>query len=840
MKNLVEHIMYAPPEVPGLLEQVDLLRLAAGRKVDAGQKAELGQFFTPAPLAHFMASMLEFPGDVVHILDAGAGVGSLFAACVAELCQRKRHPKEIRVTAYEIDASLAEYLQETCELCRKSCNQVGITFTCEIIFADFIRSATEQLQGSLFAEPTRPGYTCAILNPPHRKIHAASEARMLLRQIGIETSNLYTGFQAAAIKLLEPGGELLTITPRSFCNGLYFKRFRKLLLQTMALRRLHLFESRQEVFKDDAVLQEHLILYAVKEARHPDSVVMSASSGFEDEMVLSRQVGYAQVVNPEDPEVFIHITPDSWSQQVSESMTAFHSSLEELGISVSTGRVVDFRARAFLRQQPEPGTTPLIYPTHFDDGMITWPKAKTKKPNALVIAEQTQPLLVPNDYYVLVRRFSAKEEKRRIVAVIYDPTRVPGEFVGFENHLNYFHCNGQGLPLPLAKGLAAFLNSTLVDAYFRQFSGHTQVNATDLRSLKYPTLAQLERLGAALPDRFLEQQELDRFIKEEWFDVSDAAGADPIRVKQRIDEALEVLKALGLPREQQNERSALTLLALLDLKPEMPWSEASGPLCGVHKMLRFFSTFYGKDYAENTRETVRRQTIHQFRDAGLIVANPDDLKRPTNSPATVYQIEQGALELLRTFGTDAWEEHLEVYLASVKTLKQRYAQEREMARIPLEVAPGKQITLSPGGQNILIEQIVQEFAPRFTPGATLLYVGDTDKKFAYIDEERLAALGISIEAHGKMPDVIIYHAAKNWLVLVEAVTSHGPIDPKRKGELEILFREAKAGVVFVTAFLSREALAGYLKNLAWETEVWIAESPAHLIHFDGERFLDPH
>ena len=163
-----------------------------------------------------------------------------------------------------------------------------------------------------------------------------------------------------------------------------------------------------------------------------------------------------------------------------------------------------------------------------------------------------------------------------------------------------------------------------------------------------------------------------------------------------------------------------------------------------------------------------------------------------------------------------------------------------MARIPVKVAPGKTLSLSPGGQNILVERIIHEFASRFVPGGTVLYVGDTDKKFAYVDEEGLAALGITIEQHGKMPDVILYHSDKDWLVLIEAVTSHGPIDPKRKEELTHLFRNARPGLVFVTAFLTRTAMVEYLSTISWETEVWVAESPSHLIHFNGERFLGPY
>jgi adenine-specific DNA-methyltransferase len=483
----------------------------------------------------------------------------------------------------------------------------------------------------------------------------------------------------------------------------------------------------------------------------------------------------------------------------------------------------------------------LIYPPHFDRGRVTWPRPGTKKPNALALAPATDDLLVPSGVYVLVKRFSSKEEKRRIVAAVFDPLRVRAPRVGFENHLNYFHRNGAGLTRKLAKGLAAFLNSTLVDAFFRQFNGHTQVNATDLRSLRYPSEEQLVALGARVGSSYHDQDELDRLIEEELIQMPDEQrSADPVRAKKRIDEAVLILKALGLPKDQQNERSALTLLALLDLKPDTPWSEARNPMMGITPMMDFFRDHYGKTYAPNTRETVRRETVHQFREAALIVQNPDEPNRPVNSPGFVYQIEPGVLTTLRSFGTDRWQTELRAHLDRVGMLRARYAREREMTRIRLTVAEGRTISLTPGGQNVLIARILTEFCERFTPGGNVIYVGDTGEKLAYFDKDALAALGVTVEEHGKMPDVVIHHVEKDWLVLIEAVTSHGPVNAKRHDELERLFADSRAGLVFVTAFLDRKTMVKYLDKIDWETEVWVAESPSHMIHFNGERFLGPY
>jgi hypothetical protein len=310
--------------------------------------------------------------------------------------------------------------------------------------------------------------------------------------------------------------------------------------------------------------------------------------------------------------------------------------------------------------------------------------------------------------------------------------------------------------------------------------------------------------------------------------------------KRRIAEAQEILTAFGLPTEQRNARAALTLLALLDLSPVKSWAAAGEPLRGVTPIMEFVAEHYGKKWAPNTRETVRRFTLHQFEQAGLVVANPDRPDRPTNSPKFCYQIEPRALAVIRNFGTSRWDNALRKYLADTRTLAQRYAQVREMRRVPLALGPGAAIRLSPGGQNALIEKIINEFCPRFTPGGKPVYVGDTHKKWAYFDADYLRGLGVTVQEHGKMPDVVVHFTEKNWLVLIEAVTSHGPVNPKRLVELKALFARSKAGLVFVTAFLDRRGLLKHLREIAWETEVWVADAADHVIHFNGERFLGPY
>ena len=514
------------PVVP-VLERVDELRVAASQRVTADHKAGMGQFLTPMPVARFMASMVVCDTPEIRVLDPGAGVGSLFAAVVERLLELPNPPASISVTAYELDTELTDALHTTVRLCRKACAQQGVHFSARVITCDFIKAAGDLLENEgLFGKGAVPRFTCAILNPPYRKINAGSDTRRQIRRLGLEASNLYAGFVGAAIRLLGPSGQIVAVTPRSFSNGPYFRPFREFLLRETAISRVHVFESRSAAFSDEDVLQENVIFRAVRSDK-PSPWVTITSSESPHAPLLSRRVRRGEFVRPDDPESFIHVAPEKGAERVAGQMGRLTHSLPDLRLSVSTGRVVDFRAREFLRQEPEAGTVPLIYPVHFEGGYVVWPGENRKKPNALVQCNKTMPLLIPNGNYVLTKRFSAKEERRRVVAVIYDDQRVRTDFVGFENHVNYFHRKGRGLDLMLARGLVAFLNSTPVDQFFRQFSGHTQVNATDLRNMRYPSLDALLRLGAAWASMPASQQELDALVERTVFSGSEGNQSPP-------------------------------------------------------------------------------------------------------------------------------------------------------------------------------------------------------------------------------------------------------------------------------------------------------------------------
>lgn len=832
----------SPSRTSPAIDAVELLRIDATRQSLPDHKSRLGQFLTPASVARLMAGMLRAPGQTFRLLDPGAGVGSLFSACVSELVSRRDGPRRIEVDAYEIDQGLFPYMRQAVGACQRECRQAGVELEARLHAEDFLAVAAETSTRSLFSTGAAPAYDGVIVNPPYYKLNVGSAAYRTCDDWGVPVTNMYAAFLLAAIRLLAPAGELVAITPRSFCNGTYFRRFREHYLSQMSLRRLHVFESRLATFADDGVLQENVISHAVRSSQPPTTVEVSTSQGPDSDHPRRQAVDWERIVIPGDPESYLRIPSATAQSPLLARGAELTCTLADLGLAASTGRVVAFRARAALRQLPEAGTVPLIHPFHFAGPAIAWPREHAKKPNHILADPSVSDQLLPANVYVLVKRFSAKEEPRRVVAAVFDPARVPCRVVGFENHLNYIHAHGAGLDPDLAWGLVAFLNSQMLDTSFREFSGHTQVNATDLRQLRFPTIPALRTLGHAAGERELSPEELDQLVARHVFTSAgpEAAIDSPSDSMKRIEEALEVLRSLELPAGQLNERSALTLLALLDLKPRTPWGRAQNPLRGVTPLMDFFAEHYGKSYAPNSRETVRQQTLHQFLEAGLIVANPDEPERPTNSGKTVYQIESAALELLRNFGGPSWGRRLRRYLSQRESLKSRFAAEREMARIPVQVDSRITLRLSPGGQNLLVKEIIEQFAPRFTPGGQLVYIGDTENKIAHLDAEKLAELGIVLRTHGKMPDVIVYYAAKNWLVLIEAVTSHGPVDPKRHAELKRLFAGSKAGLVFVTAFADRRGLVAYLDKISWETEVWVAESPSHLIHFDGERFLGPY
>lgn len=439
---------------------------------------------TPTPVARFMASLFS-PSALATctLLDAGAGVGALTCAFLDRWAASDEFSfRDVQIDAYEIDPILRAYLDRT--LARY---QSRLHVNYRVIPDDFIEAAAMQSLA-----PRR--YTHAILNPPYKKINSLSSHRMILRQVGIETVNLYSAFVALALSLMKPGGQLIAIIPRSFCNGPYYRPFREFLLNHAALQHLHLFASRTKAFKDDDVLQENIIM-RLECAAVQGNVMVSNSTDDSFSDLVTHEQPFDRIVFPDDPDKFIHV-PTSLGYSVIELSKGVQFTPADIGIRVSTGPVVDFRLLEYIQEKPDKNTVPLLYPGHFSGQAIRWPKEGIKRGNAIQLNEETRKWLYPNGFYTVVRRFSSKEEPRRIIASVVRPDKFPAmKLLGFENHLNVFHEDKHGMPEALAYGLAIFLNTAAVDEYFRRFNGHTQVNATDLRLMKYPDRRTLIAIG---------------------------------------------------------------------------------------------------------------------------------------------------------------------------------------------------------------------------------------------------------------------------------------------------------------------------------------------------------
>lgn len=481
---------------------IDVARLEVSKSLDATKRSKLGQYMTPTAVADFMASLFSHWPISVRLLDPGAGIGSLTEAFAERLIAQAPTGASLEADCFEIEPLLTECLARQLHQIKDRLAANGNSLKGTVNERDFITEASFRLSFG------QAGYTHAILNPPYKKINTNSAHRKLLRTAGIETVNLYTAFLGLTVALMEQGGEIVAIIPRSFCNGTYFRPFREFLLDRVAITHIHIFESRKRAFRDDDVLQENIIIHMVRSGPQK-SVIVSTSHDPSFGDYEERKFPFSEIVKPDDVHQFIHIP----TLEVNGAGGLFLCSLDDLGLQVSTGPVVDFRLKNHWLTRPSGRCAPLLYAHHFKGGRLTWPVTH-KRPNALRLNEETRKWLMPRGCYSIIKRFSSKEEKRRVVAYVLEPEHLPYKLYGFENHLNVIHAEKQGIPANLAHGVAVFLNSTVVDQHFRNFSGHTQVNATDLRSMRFPHRSTLTRLGRWARKRpELTQEAIDDYIE---------------------------------------------------------------------------------------------------------------------------------------------------------------------------------------------------------------------------------------------------------------------------------------------------------------------------------------
>lgn len=310
----------------------------------------------------------------------------------------------------------------------------------------------------------------------------------------------------------------------------------------------------------------------------------------------------------------------------------------------------------------------------------------------------------------------------------------------------------------------------------------------------------------------------------------------------RLTDAEKILSDLGVPVQYNNDLMRYAFLALLDLNDGSSWSDATNTKrMRLHDIFGYIKDVFNVEYAENSRETLRKRVIKVFEQAHIALRNTDDPSRPTNSGKTNYKISNATLTVIKSFGSDTYQTYLEEFKDQFDILSEQYAKKRDLHKIPL-VIYGNEFSLSAGSHNQLQADIINELSPRFAHGSKLLYIGDTADKYIYVDTETMEAIGIPISTDDKLqlPDVVLYDPKKNWIYLIEAVTTHGPIDQKRVNDLELMFQKCPADKIYITAFPDRATFRKYVADIAWETEVWISEDPDHMIHFNGDKFMGPY
>ncbi len=461
--------------------------IAATKKLSREEQKALGQFMTPPSVAHFMAQRCLPPEDlrVVRILDPAAGVGILSAAVIENLLNRPQLPDQIDLTLYEMDGRLVPFLRRLVGRMRHMAQNRGVVLTASIRCCDFLLSSV--------AITRQPVADIIIANPPYFKINAADSRALAHPYAVYGQPNIYGLFMAVCAGLLSPSGRWCFITPRSWTNGLYFTAVRRHLFHWLQIDAMHVFESRQDHFTDDKVLQEAMITWATAPTLQNAEIVVSSSEGSHDLAQTHLLRLPAHRVISQDNEQMIALPTNTQT----EDLPQWNGTLSTLGLKVSTGPVVAFRAGKYIKKKTTTNSVPLLWMQHIDHMRVRWPI--NRKYEHIKSNVATAWMLVPNANYVIMRRFSPKEDKRRITAAPYLAGTLPGAMLGLENHTNYVYRPSGEMTSEETCGLAAYLNSQLVDTYLRSVAGNTQVNATDLRKLPLPTKDILIAIGRAVP-----------------------------------------------------------------------------------------------------------------------------------------------------------------------------------------------------------------------------------------------------------------------------------------------------------------------------------------------------
>ena len=492
----------ASPEIITARELIDhAARLSEEYETDhaVDVRKMRGQFFTPRKVSSYMAGLFEIRGGTMRLLDPGAGTGNLTAA-FCERVLKIKEPVRLSIDAYENDSALVPLLRDTLETCRSRLETAGHRMEFDIYERDFILSNEVYFaQADLLSTPQKPEiYDYVLSNPPYYKLNKASPESTVMMELVAGQPNIYPLFMALAVSMLKQNGEMVFITPRSFCSGLYYKKFRDWFISHAQITNMHIFESRKEVFDRDDVLQETIIVKAIRSQGSPRGhVCVSESKNRSFEQTQQLEIMQSDLIFRRNGDSFIRIPTSANALKILRAIDKWPDNLKHLGLEISTGPVVPFRAEQYLLSELKdaPAAVPLLWMHNIQGMKIDWPLNKNGKASAIRVQLETVPLLVPVKNYTLVKRFTSKEQKRRLHAGVLLEKDFTYNSVGIENHLNYIYRPKGNLTIHEPVGIAALLNLKIIDDYFRALNGNTQVNAIDIRSLPLPNIEVIRKIG---------------------------------------------------------------------------------------------------------------------------------------------------------------------------------------------------------------------------------------------------------------------------------------------------------------------------------------------------------
>jgi adenine-specific DNA-methyltransferase len=505
----------------GLLQYAERLSRIYAKASHVRTRKLRGQFFTPGQVSKFMANLLDINHNTIRLLDPGAGTGILSAAFCEQILNNDR-TVNLNIDAYENDPDLLPLLGTVLDSCKTELEKKGHNSEYKICEQDFILH-NERCFRSLdlfWASEECLLYDLVICNPPYYKLNKNSPQSTAMMELVSGQPNIYPLFMALSASMVKSGGQMVFITPRSFCSGLYYRKFREWFLNNVQIVNVHIFESRNEVFGRDGVLQENIIIKAEKREKANRYGKLNISTSVGKDFARSREIEIeaADLICHSHGQTFIRIPTSSLDIDVLNIVDTWPGTLTDLGFRISTGPVVPFRAEEYLlhdtRETPE--SAPLLWMHNMQGMRVVWPLKKNRKASAIRICNRTTPLLLPVKNYVLVKRFTSKEQRRRLYASVILESEFSCKVLGIENHVNYIHRPNGNLSVYEAFGIAAMLNTTIVDSFFRSMNGNTQVNATDIRSLPFPSVEHIKEIGKLVRESqyYLNGSDLDNIVTE--------------------------------------------------------------------------------------------------------------------------------------------------------------------------------------------------------------------------------------------------------------------------------------------------------------------------------------